>query len=80
MTAELVPEAVESLDLLAGLLAASGRYVDAARLFAAADAQRRRMGCIRPSLLELLYADDLGAVRAALGTSAYEAPAPRARR
>ena len=73
MPAGVIPAVVDSLDSLAGLLAATGREHEAVRLFAAAATKRVTMGYVRMPLRELVYAADLQAAKDALGTSKFEA-------
>jgi predicted ATPase len=67
------PNILVALDEWAGLAAAEGRPVRAARLFGAAQALLAAAGLARHAYLRATYGRDLAATRAALGPTAFDA-------
>ncbi len=65
-----IPDTLESL---AGVFVDAGEDIDAARLLAAADGARERLGCIRSGHRARVVETDLAAVRAALDVEAFDA-------
>jgi DNA-binding CsgD family transcriptional regulator/tetratricopeptide (TPR) repeat protein len=64
---------IDSLEVLAGVLGTLENHAEAARLFAAADTIRERVGYVRPPVEQPGYDTDVAALHEALGQGAFEA-------
>jgi hypothetical protein len=67
-----MPGIAASLEGLAAIGQADGRYQFAARLFAAADGLRQATGCPAPPAQARAYEQDLAVLRGALGEQTLE--------